>query len=148
MINTCGFIIYHPQSDTILLGRSTGSKEWSIPKGRQEAEESVLQTALRETTEEVNIPKGFFKSLPLYKLRGHVYPNKSKRLVPYLAVCEKKPTNLKCNATFIDKNGNKQPEFDVIKWVCVKNLPNYNIHITQELALKQALETLQEYGHI
>jgi len=52
-----GGIVFHRKKDNnvyLLLKHTNG--HWSIPKGHQEKEESLKETALRETTEETSIP--------------------------------------------------------------------------------------------
>ena len=96
-----------------LLGHATGmGKCYSIPKGKVEAGEEEMDTALRELWEETNIKltrddledKEPFR----YTSRG------GKKMVVYHAKLASKPENLICH-TLID--GSDKKEFDSFHWV-------------------------------
>lgn len=57
MINRAGSIIYTIKDDTIyyLLVKQRESGNWSLPKGRLNKEEDILDGAIRETYEETGL---------------------------------------------------------------------------------------------
>ena len=56
-IKSCGFIVYKldDEGQKYLLLHQTKSGTWSFPKGRMEAGEDELQTAMRELYEETGL---------------------------------------------------------------------------------------------
>ena len=148
MKNTCGFIIYNPTTNEILIGRVTGSKEdmWSIPKGGQEANESLFEAAVRELKEEANISEEFISRCVVYELLSHKYLSNRKRLNTYLAIIPEVPQDIKCISYFKDSFGNRKPEFDLLKWVNADILLDkvYNIHYTQHMAIEQAMDVINK----
>lgn len=140
MKNTCGFFIYHKPSNSILLGHvSTSKGEWSVPKGKQETDETIFEAALRELYEEANISKDFISKSVVYELQPQVYSNKHKRLNAFLVICDERPLDIKCNSTFVDSFGNTKPEFDTHFWFKFDYLLDgmLNIHPTQMDCLEE-----------
>jgi 8-oxo-dGTP pyrophosphatase MutT (NUDIX family) len=148
MIKTsCGFIIYYPPKNQILLGKETHSAEyWSIPKGGKEDEENNYEAALRELQEESNISKDFIKSCEVYELKSQSYNSKKKKLIPFLAICEEKPEDIRCIATFVDSFGRIVPEFSRLAWFDIDKviMGTPYIHETQIRALEEIKEKLKE----
>ena len=97
----------------ILLGHSTGSKRYDIPKGIVESGEDVITAALRECYEEfgIKIPKHELKDLGRFKYI------KGKDLYLFLWNIDKFPSisSLKCTSYFINREGKKMPEIDWYK---------------------------------
>lgn len=130
MKTSCGIIIYHSPSNEVLLGKETNSKDfWSIPKGGKEDGENNFEAALRELQEEANVSKEFIDSCKIFELPVEVYGSKKKKLVPFLAICDKRPKDLKCNAMFIDSFGNEQPEFSKLQWFDLDAILNGEIKV-------------------
>ena len=50
---TCGLVVISPAG--WLLGRSTGTPHWDLPKGKMDPGETPLQAALRECQEETSL---------------------------------------------------------------------------------------------
>lgn len=143
MKTSCGFIIYCKKTNEILLGKETHSKNnWSIPKGGKDDGENNLSAALRELYEEANITKDFIMSCKVFELPIQVYNSRRKRLVPFLAVCDHKPKDIKCNAHFIDSFGNSVPEFSKLQWFDIDAILNGEVllHDTQMNAILQSKE--------
>ena len=144
MKNTCGIIIYHQISNSILLGRATGfDNAWSIPKGLQEIGETTLDAAIREVQEESNISKEFILKHHLIPLTPQNYNSKKKRLHTYLMIIDEIPNDIKCISYFTDSFGNVKPEFDLLKWVEVDELldgKTYNIHYTLLEAIIESIK--------
>jgi len=146
---SCGFVIFHEPSNSILMGRATRSKnEWSIPKGKKEEEENDYQTALRELKEETNVDSDYISKCKVYKLDAYPYKSGRKILKPYLAIAShKKCKNLKCNSFFEMENGESLPEFDKIEWFDFDSIlkGTLSIHDTQMkmfLEVKKIVDSL------
>lgn len=140
---SCGFIILHKHSNTFLLGKVTNYKEYSIPKGGIEENETPLQCAFRECREECGVEESFLKKHPIYELGTFRYPNGLKTLTCFLCVVDEKPSNLRCDSTFTDSNGRQLPEMSGFVWADVDNF-QYPIHQTQKQALEKALLILNK----
>lgn len=145
MKNTCGFIIYNQPTKSILFGRVTNQKSWSIPKGKQEEGESIYQAALRELAEEANVTQEFISNCVVYQLQPQKYKHGKKRLNAFLAICDKKPEDIKCVSFFEDSYGNELPELDKFQWVNVDSIDeNFPIHITQYNSFLEAMEKINK----
>lgn len=146
MKNTCGFIIYHKTSKSILFGHVTNNEEWSIPKGKQEKDETIMQAALRETQEESNISPDFIKNCTVYHLTPQKYKHGKKRLNAFLAICDEKPSDIYCPSTFEDSYGNELPELDMHKWFSIEDIKNkiYPIHYTQYNSIEEAIKIINK----
>jgi 8-oxo-dGTP pyrophosphatase MutT (NUDIX family) len=150
METSCGFVLFHEPSNSVLMGRATNSNdEWSIPKGRKEDEENDYQAALRELEEETNVNKDYVKDCRVYKLAKQEYKNIDKTLKPYLAITfENKFSELKCNTFFDDEDGNKLPEFDKIEWIDFDSILNgdlklHNTQMRMFLEVKKIVDSLE-----
>jgi 8-oxo-dGTP pyrophosphatase MutT (NUDIX family) len=93
---------------------------WSIPKGKVDSGENIIDAAIRETREESNmvIPKDSnFIELPMVN-----YSHKKKALYSFLVLEEQNPlfnwniVELKCNSVVPVERG-EFPEMDDFKWV-------------------------------
>lgn len=145
MKNTCGFILYNKEENTILIGHVTNTKAmWTIPKGKQETGETPLIAALRETAEEANVSKEFIDSCEVHTLAPQRYGSKRKRLHAFLAITDKIPQDISCPSTFEDSFGNIKPELDKHLWVDIDELLDmkYDIHHSQLQALQEAKQII------
>jgi 8-oxo-dGTP pyrophosphatase MutT (NUDIX family) len=146
---SCGIVIFHEPSNSVLMGRATRSgNEWSIPKGKKEDEENDYQTALRELKEETNVDSEYIKKCKVYRLNAYPYKSRRKILKPYLAISNKKCKDLKCNSFFDTEEGESLPEFDKIEWVDFDSIlkETLNIHDTQMkmfLEVKKIVDSLE-----
>lgn len=110
----------------ILLGHATGTKNWDIPKGRQEEGESNIETAERELLEETGLSFSRDEFVPL----GEFDFNKSKNLYLYRIEVddlkeEIKLSDLKCRSYFEKESGEKILEFDKFMFCKIKDLSKY-----------------------
>ena len=106
---------------------------WSIPKGKVEKGETLIDAAIRETHEETNIDLS--KAIGLKELEGVNYKSKKKILHPFLA-WEPAMTGvdwysfeLKCNSNVSESRGGF-PEMDDYKFVSLDEAINL-LHETQ-----------------
>ncbi|MEP7056380.1 MAG: NUDIX hydrolase [Caldimonas sp.] len=113
IVVSCGVLLLNPGGE-LLLGHSTGSARWDIPKGIAEAGESMLQAALRETAEETGI---CLESEGLRDLGRHTYL-RGKDLHLFAALIERVDTaRCVCTTHFRDARGRLRPEMDAHAWV-------------------------------
>jgi 8-oxo-dGTP diphosphatase len=117
----------------ILIGHPTGSDGycWTIPKGRIEKGETIIEAAVRETLEETSfsIPDEFIS----YSLKRVKYRNRRKYLNA-IVILERdnthigrfKKKSLKCNSF----HGHGIPEIDDFMWATIKQARRM-LHYTQ-----------------
>ena len=106
----------------VLICHPTNHKPdfWSIPKGKVEEGETMIQAAIRETYEETNINLVEFTMMK--DLEPVNYGHKKKMLYPFICWEGCNPTidwnsfDIKCNSNVpIERGG--FPEMDEYKWV-------------------------------
>jgi 8-oxo-dGTP pyrophosphatase MutT (NUDIX family) len=111
---------------------------WSIPKGRVEDNEEILETAIRETFEETNIDVAKWKVI--HSLEPIEYDT-DKKILHSFAIFEKEnPWNfdkfeIKCNSNVAPEKGGF-PEMDDFKWVATKEAKGL-FHTAQMKALEE-----------
>jgi 8-oxo-dGTP pyrophosphatase MutT (NUDIX family) len=110
----------------ILLGHATGTKNWDIPKGRQEEGESNIETAERELLEET----GLAFNRKRFEVVGQHELNKHKDLFLYRINFkdlkeEIDLSKLKCKSFFNRDNGDKVLEFDRFMFCKIKDIEDY-----------------------
>jgi predicted NUDIX family NTP pyrophosphohydrolase len=136
MEHTCGFFIIDKNKKVLIVHPTNASwKQWSIPKGKCDKDETYLEAAIREVKEEtdINLKKYKGKIVPLGKSK---YKNRKKILhafvFKYKGTIKKK---LKCKTLVNDKF----PEVDYFKWVTFDEALQC-IHHTQVELLKKYLK--------
>lgn len=93
---------------------------WSIPKGKVEAGEEMIEAAIRETFEETNIDLKDFQMM--VNMTPLTYTHKKKVLHPFICYEEANPAlsfsefDLKCNSNVPEDRGGF-PEMDDYRWV-------------------------------
>lgn len=93
---------------------------WSIPKGKVDAGEELIDAAIRETFEETNIDLKEFQMMA--NMSPLTYSHKKKVLHPFICYEEANPSfnfnefELKCNSNVPEERGGF-PEMDDYKWV-------------------------------
>ena len=97
----------------ILLGHSTGNSHWDIPKGEVDLGETTLETAIRETKEEIGLT---FREEDLIDLGVYAYLKK-KNLYLYKVILDEMPNidDCVCDSFFKTKKGFELPEMDEFK---------------------------------
>lgn len=114
---------------------------WSIPKGKVEDGETLLEGALRETFEETNIYLGSNDNFIVYNLPPKTYRHKKKMIHPYLFLEIKDSTMdwdeqvIKCNSNVPDERGGF-PEMDEYKWATIEEARGL-LHDTQVACLDE-----------
>ncbi len=119
---------------------------WSIPKGKVEEGETMLEAAIRETYEETNIDLTSISEshYNLHELEPVDYGHKKKIIHPFLLL---EVTNsrfpwdnieIKCNSNVpADRGG--FPEMDAYKWVSLEHA-KLILHATQVACLDKIIE--------
>ena len=117
---------------------------WSIPKGKVEEGENLIDAAIRETYEESNIDLSDCKGIRA--LEAVNYTHKKKILHPFL-VLERNNSNLdwdsfdlKCNS-FVPEDRGGFPEMDDFKWVSLDEA-KIILHNTQAACIDKIKEIL------
>ena len=139
-----GGIFIVKKDGTLLVCHPTNHSEdfWSIPKGKVDVGETMIECAIRETYEETNLDvnsaelKEYFD---VYELDSVNYGHKKKILYPFLYL-EKDSTNIdwsdleiKCNSNVPEERGGF-PEMDGYKWVTLDEAKSI-LHNTQVFCL-------------
>ena len=116
---SCGILVFN-RSGEVLLGHSSGSPRWDIPKGLADRGETPMATALRETAEETGLqfaPAALIEVGRFGYLRG-----KDLELFAAL-VGGLDPARCVCTSFFRDSRGRERPELDAFRWVSWAELP-------------------------
>ena len=124
-----------------LIGHATGTKHWSIPKGKIEQGEDPKSAALREFFEEcgLNLADHTLEYLGLYKYR------QSKKLELFKCYVKNidlyKVEDFEC-ISFIDDD-NIIPEMDRFKYITFDEMQKY-LNKNQYLVLESIVNKLKE----
>ena len=112
---SCGILILNKTKEKILLGHSTNNSWWDIPKGRQNKNESYIETAIRECKEETSIE---FLSKDLITLGFTEYTIR-KNLCLFAYIGEEFDVNKLICTSYFDTE-NKRPEMDAFNYFNIK----------------------------
>lgn len=116
---SCGTLIFSDRGE-LLLCHLTRTAYWDIPKGLNEAQESPLATALRETREECGVE---LDAAQLHELGRFSYrPDKDLHLFAALQA-QLVPAELRCQSVFRDRWGHPLPEADRFAWTPLPQVP-------------------------
>jgi 8-oxo-dGTP pyrophosphatase MutT (NUDIX family) len=128
------------KDNKILVGHPTHHKPefWSIPKGKVDEGETLLEAAIRETYEESNVSLEFNEQ-QFTQLHKRIYNHKKKEITSFVRV-EMEDENwgeweVKCNSNVPEERGGF-PEMDDYKWVSVEEARNI-LHNTQVASLDE-----------
>lgn len=139
---TCGAFLFD-KSGRMLIGHPTNHRRnvWSIPKGRPEIGESVLETIVRELEEETGIKLAEHVTTKIEYLGEFTYSNQKKKLVAYqININSEIPLEeLHCDSMVAKEiYGVEVPEFDNFMWA-TKQEAKKLIASTQKIALNLTL---------
>ena len=134
----------------VLICHPTNHKPdfWSIPKGKVEDGETLLEGALRETFEETNIDLSSCQGIK--QLDAVTYTHKKKVLNPFLVW---EPINqeidwasfeIKCNSNVPEDRGGF-PEMDAYKWVTLDEAKTL-LHVTQVACIDTIKTFINDYN--
>lgn len=134
------------KDNKVLIGHPTGHRDsfWSIPKGKIEEGETILDAALRETQEESNVDL-IGKKITLHQLDRSTYRHKKKCLYSFIIFESENDFKfddfeLKCNAE-TEINGKMQPELDAFKWATLEEAEEM-LHYIQAEQISKIKELL------
>lgn len=140
MVTTAGIFVFD-QTGKVLICRPTGIKTkdgWSIPKGKQEKGEEVIDSALRETLEETGLQLKSYKK-KMVDLGIERYNSKKKKLWGFALHIDEK-INVKDLQCVVKKDDEKiKIEIDLYEMVDPIEAMD-RIHYTQAKLLKQYLK--------
>lgn len=129
------FIIQKSGKVLICHPTNHSSKVWSIPKGRVEENETLMNAAIRETFEETNIDLTQLKDFEL-RYMGDAEYRTGKKVLSGFMFLERQESNfdwdsieLRCDSTVPEEEGGF-PEMDDFKWVEISEAKEL-IHETQ-----------------
>jgi 8-oxo-dGTP pyrophosphatase MutT (NUDIX family) len=130
-------LICHPTNHSMNL--------WSIPKGKVEVGETMINAAIRETYEETNI--NLSKADSFIMLDMVTYTHRKKAIQGFLLLETKNPSvnfdlfKLKCNSN-VPKERGGFPEMDDYKWVLIDEAREL-LHYTQVESLDKIEEIIK-----
>lgn len=135
---SCGLLVIN-ERDELLVGHSTGSSHWDLPKGLIDAGESPLACALREAREEFGLTFPPDRLIDLGRFayyRGkdlHLFSVRTCSLETPLSACS-------CTSYFEDeKSGQQLPEVDGFTWANATQLQTKLARSMRRLLLDKAL---------
>ena len=119
-----GFLIWSNQG-RVLICRPTHQDFWSLPKGLQDGDESLLVTAIREVEEETGlvIPAG------PYKCAGESSYNHHEKWVKFFEIKNLEEFEPFCSSYVTVSSGDTFPEVDLFMWATpeeAKHLLHYS----------------------
>lgn len=124
---------------------------WSIPKGKVEEGETMLEAAIRETYEETNLDLTDSHDFDIYELNPVNYGHRKKIIHPFLflesvkSTIDWKTTEIKCNSNVpIERGG--FPEMDDYKWVSLDDARSI-LHETQVACIDRILELTRKLNN-
>lgn len=115
LLLSCGLLVINERGE-LLVGHSTGSTLWDLPKGLIDPGETPLACALREAREEFGLD---FAATPVEDLGRHpYYRGKDLHLFAVAtAATTTRPQDCRCASFFDDpRSGRRLPEIDAYAW--------------------------------
>lgn len=131
---SCGLLVLN-EKDELLIGHSTGSFHWDLPKGMQDEDEAPIDCALREAHEEFGLT---FPASRLLDLGRHAYyRGKDLHLFAVRTTSAETPVkNCHCNSFFDHpRTGQSMPEVDGFAWSSDTELKSRLAHSLKRLLL-------------
>lgn len=150
MVKTIAAGIFIIRADKkLLVCHPTNHKAdfWSIPKGKADEGETMLETALRETFEETNIDLKTMNGFRVYELESVVYGHNKKMIFPFIyhepsPIVDWDGVEIKCNSNVHPERGGF-PEMDDYKWVTLEEARPL-LHDTQAACLDKIIEIINK----
>ncbi|NMF91262.1 NUDIX hydrolase [Aromatoleum petrolei] len=135
---SCGLLVINERAE-LLLGHSTGSSHWDLPKGLLEEGEEPMTCALREAHEEFGLE---FTSDRLVDIGRHAY-YRGKDLHLFAVVTttsEVRPELCRCTSYFAHyETGRQVPEIDAFAWTADAQLPSVLANSMRRLLVDRGL---------
>lgn len=135
----------------ILVGHPSYNKPnfWSIPKGKVDGYETLLEAAVRETYEETNV-KLFTDLHDFFYVGKSVYKHKRKEITMFTTFEEEHANwdrlHITCNS-MVPKEEGGFPEMDAFKWVSIDEARSM-LHETQANKLDSLSRIIRKHKNI
>lgn len=137
MVKTCGIALFNKFNE-LLVCHPTGSSwnVWSIPKGINEFNETLVETAIREFKEETGIDLKKYEK-EIIHIGSFEYKNKKKCLEGFFLKVDENYSVLDMDCdSFFTLNGKKYKEVDSYSWMDLLSDDFRNVlHLTQKLLI-------------
>lgn len=122
MVVSCGVLIQSPRG--WLLAHATHTRRWDIPKGKMEDGEVPIETALRETREEIGIDLAEARNR-MVDLGKHPYlPSKDLHLFVLTVPVAFSLDKCRCTSLIATESGSI-PETDDYRWISIDDARQY-----------------------
>lgn len=131
---TCGIFLFD-KNNKLLIGKSTGGNNWSIPKGLIDVGEEFSECAVREFVEETGI---VLNKSDITFIDKETYKNKKKVLYAYVLKSDKTKEEFGtpiCNSMVFIEGRKPFPEINKFEWVTIEEAI-IKLHHTQINILK------------
>lgn len=135
---SCGLLVINERGE-LLVGHSTGSPRWDLPKGLIDAGETPIDCARRESHEEFGLD---FAATRLIDLgRYAYYRGKDLHLFAVrTTAAETRPEHCHCSSYFeTAPSGTLAPEIDAYAWAAADALPGLLGQSMRRLLLDKGL---------
>lgn len=116
-MNTAGGLVVNKNNDVLLIFRKG---KWDLPKGKQEINESLKITAVREVEEETGINANFISSvtpLTVTPYTKYVDGIKQTRYANWYV--------MNYSNDCLDTTPQEEESIEIVRWVAVENLTEY-----------------------
>lgn len=138
---SCGLLVIN-ERDELLIGHSTGSRHWDLPKGLIDAGETPLACALREGREEFGLGYGADR---LVNLGRHAYYRGKDLHLFAVGTTTRETAVERCSCTSyfeLRPGGRPVPEIDRFAWADDERLRALLARNMRRLLLDEGLLTL------
>lgn len=135
---SCGLLVINERSE-LLVGHSTGSDHWDLPKGLIDSGEDPMTCARREAREEFGLE---FSPDRLIDLGRHpYYRGKDLHLFGVRTTSAETRVDLCCCTSYFEhyRTGKEVPEVDEFAWADDAQLQTRLAHSMRRLLLEKAL---------
>ena len=135
MVTTSGIYLYCVPTQKILACHAThaGWKQWSIPKGLQETNETLWSAAIRELKEETGIVLNELNVLRVFHLPKVKYQKQNKTLESFLVITNNDLDNFPFHCYL--RNTDSVPEVNTWRWITLTQAASW-LHESQRRNLK------------
>jgi 8-oxo-dGTP pyrophosphatase MutT (NUDIX family) len=145
IVKAAGILIIRKNGELLICHPTNHAKDfWSIPKGKVDKDETMLDAALRETYEETNIDLVNMKGFVTHYLGSKTYLHKKKRIYCFAfiesqdSVINWSDIDIKCMSNVpIERGG--FPEMDDYIWTTLNDAKSL-LHETQVFFLDSIKE--------
>jgi 8-oxo-dGTP pyrophosphatase MutT (NUDIX family) len=140
---TCGIYLFNATNRKLLVCHATHAswKQWSIPKGLKESNETAWDAAIRELQEETGIELGQLNVRAAYPLPSAKYVKQNKLLESFLVIIDDPEINVR-----VENRKGKISEVDSWKWISLVQARTW-LHESQQKNLPRIEKLVDEHYH-